>query len=382
MSNRGSLRGAVQQPGPVPPDRPRPLARRRVDADPTSTTVPQPPQSPPTRPAPARRVPPRSRPELMLGGTALDSLDEQDSEDSARFSWRDLAGRLTGINLGTGKASAYEQELRDRIRTPVGGAFPIAVLNLKGGVGKTAVVEALGSTFAAARDDRVIAVDLDVGDLVERHGRRNPLSMADLVLDGAATHYSDVRAHTYKNSFGLEVLGLPDYGRTDWRMERHDVGKAFAILRKHYSVVLVDCVKAVNSAVMDAVLPESRALVVVTSTSIDAIRKTKTTLDLLRNNGYQRLMRSTVLAINHVERAKVGVVAAKELDELSARVAATVVLPFDRHVHEGKEIGLDRLSKESRRSYLEMAAALADMFPGNGMEQDLRLGARRPRHGS
>ena len=94
------------------------------------------------------------------------------------------------------------------------------------------------------------------------------------------------------------------------------------------------------------------------------------------------LMRSTVLAINHVERAKVGVVAAKELDELSARVAATVVLPFDRHVHEGKEIGLDRLSKESRRSYLEMAAALADMFPGNGMEQDLRLGARRPRHGS
>jgi MinD-like ATPase involved in chromosome partitioning or flagellar assembly len=103
---------------------------------------------------------------------------------------------------------------------------------------------------------------------------------------------------------------------------------------------------------------------------------------MLRNNGYQRLMHSTVLAINHVERAKVGVVAAKELDELSARVAATVVLPFDRHVHEGKEIGLDRLSKESRRSYLEMAAALADMFPGEGMEQDLPLGARRPRHGS
>jgi MinD-like ATPase involved in chromosome partitioning or flagellar assembly len=262
----------------------------------------------------------------------------------------------------------------------VGGAFPIAVLNLKGGVGKTVVVEALGSTFAAVRDDRVIAVDIDAGDLGERHGRRNPLSMADLLLDGAATQYSDVRAHTYMNSFGLEVLGLPDYARTDWRLERRDVVKAFSILRKHYSVVLVDCVKAVNSAVMDAVLPEARALVVVTSTSIDAIRKTRTTLDLLRNNGYQRLMKSTVLAINHVEPGKVGVVAAKELEQLSARVAATVVLPFDRHVHDGKEIGLDRLSKESRRSYLEMAAALADMFPG--MEQNLRMGARRPRHGS
>ena len=81
-------------------------------------------------------------------------------------------------------------------------------------------------------------------------------------------------------------------------------------------------------------------------------------------------MRSTVLAINHVEPAKVDGVAAKELEELSARVAATVVLPFDRHVHEGRKIGLDRLSKESRRSYLEMAAVLADMFPGRRSEQD------------
>jgi MinD-like ATPase involved in chromosome partitioning or flagellar assembly len=322
---------------------------------------------------------------VTLGGTSLDGLDKQDSEDSAGFSWRELIRRLTGIDLGPGKASAYERDLRDRIRTPVGGAFPIAVLNLKGGVGKTVVVEALGSTFAAVRDDRVIAVDIDAGDLAERHGRRNPLGMAELLLEDAATQYSDVRAHTYMNSFGLEALGLPDYARTDWRLERHDVVKAFSILRKHYSVVLVDCVKAVNSAVMDALLPEARAIVVVTSTSINAIRKTKTTLELLRNNGYQRLMESTVLAINHVEPGKVGAVAAKELDQLSARVAATVVLPFDRHVHDGKEIGLDRLSKQSRRSYLEMAAAIADIFPREfprkGIEQNLRLGARRPPRG-
>jgi chromosome partitioning protein len=206
--------------------------------------------------------------------------------------------------------------------------------------------------------------------------------MADLLLDDSVTQYGDIRAHTHMNSFGLEVLGLPDYARTDWRLERHDFVKALSILRKHYSVVLVDCVKTVNSSVMDAVLPESRALVVVTSTSIDAIRKTKTTLEWLSNNGYQRLMKSTVLAINHVQPAKLSAVAAKELEELSARVATTVVLPFDRHVHEGKEIELDRLSKESRRSYLEMAAALADMVPGRRVEQDIHLGASRPRHRS
>jgi hypothetical protein len=58
-----------------------------------------------------------------------------------------------------------------------------------------------------------------------------------------------------------------------------------------------------------------------------------------------------------------------------------VELPFDRHVHEGKEIGLDRLSKASRRGYLEMAAALADMVPDRRVEQDIRLGAARsPQH--
>ena len=74
-------------------------------------------------------------------------------------------------------------------------------------------------------------------------------------------------------------------------------------------------------------------------------------------------------------------VAAKELEQLSAHVAVTVDLPFDRHLHEGKEIGLDKLSKDSRRCYLELAAALADLFPqqGNGARPLVR-GVGVPRH--
>ena len=61
-------------------------------------------------------------------------------------------------------------------------------------------------------------------------------------------------------------------------------------------------------------------------------------------------------------------------------VAAKVVLPFDRYLHEGKEIGLDKLSKDSRRCYLELAAALADMFPSRAMAHDLGrgVGVRSP----
>jgi MinD-like ATPase involved in chromosome partitioning or flagellar assembly len=313
-----------------------------------------------------------------VGGTSLDGLKCGDTAEPNRSGWREVIHRVTGIDLGPSRDAAHEQRLRERIGTVVGGAFPIAVLNFKGGVGKTAVVEALGSTFAEARGDRVIAVDIDAGDLGERHGRRNALSLADLLARDSVTQYAEVRAHTHMNSFGLEVLGLPDYGRTDWRLERRDIAKMFSILRKHYSVVLVDCVKAINSSVMDAVLPEARALVVVSSTSIDAVRKTRTTLEWLSNNGYQRLLKSTVLAMNHTEAAKLDGVVTKEFEALSARVAATVVLPFDRHVHEGKELGLDRLSKESRRGYLEMAAALGDMAAGRPVGQEGQEGQEGP----
>ena len=251
--------------------------------------------------------------------------------------------------------------------------FPIAVLSLKGGVGKTAVVEALGSTFADVRNDRVIAVDIDAGDLARAmvavvphsHGRPARRRRGDAVRATSARM-------TYMNTFGLEVLGPAGLCAHRLAPERHDMlSRPFRCCETQYSVVLVDCVKTLNSSVMEAVLPESRALVVVSSPAIDAVRKTRTTLEWLCNNGYQRLMRWTVLAINHIEPAARSTVGRHELEGLSARVAATVVLPFDRHVHEGREIGLDRMSKQSRRSYLEMAAVLADMFPGRGAQRDV-----------
>lgn len=42
---------------------------------------------------------------------------------------------------------------------PLQGCYKIALLSLKGGVGKTTVTATLGATFASIRGDRVIAVD-------------------------------------------------------------------------------------------------------------------------------------------------------------------------------------------------------------------------------
>jgi MinD-like ATPase involved in chromosome partitioning or flagellar assembly len=127
----------------------------------------------------------------------------------------------------------------------------------------------------------------------------------------------------------------------------------------------MDCGKALKSAVTEAVLLESRALVIVTNASVEAIDKTRTTIEWLSRNGYQRQVESAVLAINHTERGRPNGPLHQQLQQLSDRFAPNrvVTLPFDRHVHEGNEIALESLGKQTKRGYLEMAAALADIFP-------------------
>ncbi len=301
------------------------------------------------------------------GPVAFDFLNIKRRQVPAKKGWRGMLHTVTRINLGPGKDERYELGLRDRVGGIVRTTFPIAILNLKGGVGKTVVCETLGSTFAAVRGDRVIDVDLDLaaGNLIDRHGRQSSLSLLDLAADKSVTRYLDVRAHTSMNASRLEVLAAPDYARADRVIERDDFLNAMAILRGHYSLVLMDCGTELNSPVMDAVLRESRALVAVCSASIDAMKETGVLLERLHHNGFQQLLESTVLAINHTEPGRPNILVDKAIEQFSRHVPPerAIVLPFDPHVREGKEIILELLSAKSQRRYLEMAAALSDMFP-------------------
>lgn len=77
-------------------------------------------------------------------------------------------GGNSRFKLGGKKEEVERQRKLDLIRTPVLSCYRIAVISLKGGVGKTTTTTALGSTLATERQDKILAIDANPDS---RHAR-------------------------------------------------------------------------------------------------------------------------------------------------------------------------------------------------------------------
>jgi MinD-like ATPase involved in chromosome partitioning or flagellar assembly len=284
--------------------------------------------------------------------------------------WRKSLHSLTGgaINLGESPADVRRRELIARINQPLRGCYKIAMLSLKGGVGKTTTTTTLGSTFSSLRGDRVVAVDAnpDRGTLALKIPRETTATVRHLLRDAPKIKkYSDVRAYTSQSPARLEVLASEQDPSVSEAFSEDDYRRTVDLLELFYNIVLTDCGTGLMHSAMKGVLDEADSLVLVSSGSVDGAQTSAATLDWLEAHGYRDLVAKSVCVINSV-RPKSGKV---DLDKLAAhfqqRCRAVVRLPFDEHLEEGAEIALDQLAPETRLALLELAAVVADDFPHN-----------------
>ncbi|MEU6641131.1 MinD/ParA family protein [Saccharomonospora sp. NPDC046836] len=281
--------------------------------------------------------------------------------------WRKAVYVGTGklINPGESPADRRRRELISRVNQPLRGCYRIAMLSLKGGVGKTTTTTTLGSTFASLRGDRVIAVDAnpDRGTLSQKIPIETTATVRHLLRDAdRITRYSDVRAYTSQGPSRLEILASEQDPAVSEAFSEHDYRRTVALLEHFYNIVLTDCGTGLMHSAMKGVLDLADALVIVSSGSVDGARSASATLDWLEAHGYGELVTRSVTVINSV-RPKAGSV---DLDKLGAHFAArtrgVVRIPFDQHLEEGAEIELDRLMPGTRLALLELAATVADGF--------------------
>ncbi|MGV0836613.1 MinD/ParA family ATP-binding protein [Mycolicibacterium thermoresistibile] len=280
--------------------------------------------------------------------------------------WLYLASFKT-INLGDSPKDVRREELLNRVRHPLQGCYRIAVLSLKGGVGKTTITATLGSTFGTARGDRVVAVDAnpDRGTLSQKVPLQTRATVRDLLRDADRIEtYSDMRAYTSQGPGRLEVLASESDPAVSEAFSSEDYTQALRVLERFYSVVLTDCGTGLIHSAMSAVLANADVLIVISSGSVDGARSASATLDWLDAHGHQDMVRNSIAVVNAVRPRSGKVDLQKVLDHFSRRCRAVQLVPFDPHLEEGAEIDLDQLKPQTRQSLLELAAVVADGFPG------------------
>ena len=366
----------AQAPAPDP----QPVRRSGPPPPPPGWNPPPPPPGwpgPPPWMPPHRGGPPTSGGELVprreapIPAPRADLPVHEDVTDgeqlTPQFGWRRMLHRATKgrVNPGVSQKDREQQALVKKIRQPLATDFRIAVLSIKGGVGKTTTTIGLGSAFAMVRSDRVIAVDAnpDRGTLAERISDTSTSStVRDLLLDPHVSRYADVRHHTRLAPSRLEVLasvGDPAvsevFGESDYR-------RAIEILQAHYNIILTDCGTGIMHSSMASVLDLAHALVLVSSPAVDAARSAAATLDWLTQHGYGSLARDSHVVLSGVRPGANTATFDEVFQYFEERSGSIHVVPFEPHLARGADVDFAMLSPDAVRAYLELAGAVAAKF--------------------
>jgi MinD-like ATPase involved in chromosome partitioning or flagellar assembly len=271
------------------------------------------------------------------------------------------------INVGESPKVVRHNKLVAQVQRPLRGCYRIALLSLKGGVGKTTVTATLGATFASIRGDRVVAVDAnpDRGTLSQKVPLETPATVRHLLRDAEGIEaYSDVREYTSQGPSRLEVLASETDPAVSEAFSSDDYIRTLEVLERFYSLVLTDCGTGMLHSAMSAVLHKADVLIVISSGSVDGARSASATLDWLDAHGHQDMVRNSIAVINGVRPRSGKVDLKKVVDHFNRRCRAVKEVPFDPHLEEGAEISLDRLKPETREALIELAAVVADGFSG------------------
>jgi MinD-like ATPase involved in chromosome partitioning or flagellar assembly len=266
-------------------------------------------------------------------------------------------------------AAAEEQRKLALVRTPVVSCYRIAVVGLKGGVGKTTTTAALGTVLAAERRDRVLALDAgpDGGTLGGRVARETSATIRDVVRAlPRIGSYADFRRFTSRTASGLEVIANDIDPAESVVFGGEDYEAVVGALGEQYPIILTDCGTGLLNSTMRGAVTLADQVIFVTAPSVDGVSGTGTTLDWLADHGYADLVRRSLVVVSGVGRTSRAVKVDRMVAYFSARCRGVVTVPFDEHLAAGAEIDLGMVRSRVYRAYLDLAALVGEDLRRHG----------------
>lgn len=373
-------------------------------ADPTGTAEPAPtrpapetdsPWAPPRPPSAGLRMAgPQVPPEASSGpgapsgpgGPPVTDHGEGETSDSLQAAtlvrnrrqgpsggWRRAVHSATFglVNPGESSKVLRQRELMARACTPVAsGHHRVAVLSLKGGVGKTTTTVALGATLASLRGDRVLAVDAnpDRGTLSDKVRLETAATIRDLLNERhLISRYADIRGFTSQSPSRLEILASDRDPAVSEAFSEEDYREVSRIVEHFYSICLTDCGTGLLHSAMRGVLGLADQVVLVSSASVDGARSASATLDWLEAHGHVGLVRGAVVVLSMVRSHSKSSVDLGRLEQhFAGRCRGVVQVPWDGHLEEGAEVDLEQLAPATKDAYLQLAASVGESFAYQG----------------
>lgn len=306
-------------------------------------------------------------PQRTVGGAPLGYTAAVELSSDRLLRKQPQARKTAAPRFKLGGKAAEAERLRklELIRTPVLSCYRIAVISLKGGVGKTTTTTALGSTLATERQDKVIAIDAnpDAGTLGRRVRRETGATIRDLVTAiPYLNSYMDIRRFTSQGPSGLEILANDVDPAVSTTFNDEDYRQVIDVLGKQYPIILTDSGTGLLYSAMRGVLDLAEQLIIISTPSVDGASSASTTLDWLSAHGYADLVQRSITVISGVRETGKIIKVDDIVSHFETRCRGVVVVPFDEHLSAGAELDLNMMRPKTREAYFNLAAMVAEDF--------------------
>lgn len=281
--------------------------------------------------------------------------------------WRAVAGRL-GFKVQASQAQCQQWEDERTVSQHWPGPRTIAVLNGKGGAGKTPTSILLASNFARLGSGSVVAADGNVtrGTLGWRteQGPHNAtildmVPQTEALMDPSARN-GDVAAYTHHQTIDqFDVLrSNPLLLSTEQKLSPEELDGIQQVLTRYYRMIIWDTGNDEGDSLWLRIVSHADQIVVATTTRTDHAEAGRLLLQGLssRDERSAALAANAVVVISQADREEPP--ATSLVDGFAGIAREVVTIPYDRAMRE-QWLRSDKLAPATRAAWLHAAAAVA-----------------------
>lgn len=296
-------------------------------------------------------------------------LDQHAAEEPARQGWR---GRLTRLGLRVRPGSAERSERADVLAVSQHWPGPrtIAIVNGKGGAGKTPTTILLSAVLARYGGAGVLAVDLNqtrgtLGWRTEQGSHTatvlDLLPETDRLLGTGAQAADLARFVHHQTSDRYDVLrSQPLELAASQRLTTDDVDALHAVASKYYRLILIDSGNDESDAVWQRMIDHTTQVVVATTTRDDHAEAGALLLEALerRNPASAALAGQAVVIVSRADPSAKPADLRRIIDGYRGLARDVVAIPHDPAMVGGRLL-YAALRPATQRAWLAAAAAVA-----------------------